>query len=150
VGIDGVERIVVRLDGVEVGSVRPSMPRPDVDAAHRRPGARGFAVRCAVPRALRWDAAILEVAAISSGGVATPIFLGSLHAAHAASVATQVATARAALREREGWFAHVERELLGMVAARAARLQAIGRSRFWRARQVWFRLKRQLGLTTEA
>ena len=105
---DGAERVVVRLDGVEVGSVRPSMPRPDVDAAHRRPGARGFAVRCAVPPALRWDAAVLEVAAISAGGVATPIFLGSLRAAQAASVATQAANARAALAEREGWFAHVE------------------------------------------
>jgi SAM-dependent methyltransferase len=142
--------VTVRLNGHVVASVREFALRPDVLAAHRGlPHASGFAARCAASPELIAGRAILEVEATSSAGVSASLFLGTVAAAEIATLRTELGAASEERAQREGWFEHVEAELRRMVAEREARLAAMRQSRFWRAREAWFRCKRVFGVGPE-
>ena len=145
---DAVASVSVRLDGEIVATIHEFSPRPDVVAAHRGlRAASGFAANCAVPADLSRSQAILAVEGLSAAGASSLLFLGTVAAAETASLRAELATAREQRCQREGWFQHVEQELQRMVAERESRLEAMRRSRFWRAREAWFRLKRAWRLT---
>lgn len=141
-----IAEVRVRLGGELLASATVLTPRPDVVAGH--PGLpldSGWAVECAIG-----EPAILEIEAVSTAGVASSLFLGTLPAAEGFCLRAELEAERAARREREGWFRHVESELQTMVAEREARLEAMRGSRFWQARNAWFRVKRALGLTHDS
>ena len=98
-------------------------------------------------------ASALAAAAVGVAGpaAAAPANAGNvtLPAAEGFCLRAELEAERAARREREGWFRHVESELQTMIAEREARMEAMRSSRFWQLRNAWFRVKRALGLTDE-
>lgn len=135
----------LRLDRRVLATASVWTPRPDVAVGHPGlPVDSGWTIECPIPAP-----PIVEVEAVSTAGVATTIFLGTLPAAEAFCLRAELEAERAARREREGWFEHVERELQTAIAAGEARLEAVRRSRFWRLRGAWFRVKRALGLSAD-
>lgn len=91
----------------------------------------GWSCECALPLSLSPANSLLEVRAISAGGVGRTAFLGSLE--YALYRVTKKAFER---------YADRAMEVEGII-------EAMKTSWFWRQRTRWFRFKRRLGLTDE-
>jgi SAM-dependent methyltransferase len=153
VGDEAPDRVEVRIDDEVVATARAFHPRDDVAQAFG-PGARESGWDCLVPhsavRSFRYQTATVSI--VSREGVERILFLGTIDAA-TGFVARERARARdnqivardrenAELRERVAVLDHQRGELEAAIAA-------MRRSRFWRAREQWFALKRALRLTDE-
>ncbi|HUP62947.1 MAG TPA: class I SAM-dependent methyltransferase [Thermoanaerobaculia bacterium] len=147
------DRVEVRIDDEIVATARAFHPRDDVAKAFG-PGARDSGWDCLVPhsavRSFRYQTATVSI--VSSVGVERILFLGTIDAA-TGFVARERARARdnqivardaenAELRERIAILEHQRAELERTIAA-------MRNSRFWRARERWFALKRGLRITNE-
>ncbi|MBV8520277.1 MAG: class I SAM-dependent methyltransferase [Acidobacteria bacterium] len=153
-GDEAPERVDVCVDDEVVASVRTFHARADVAQWLGNETASHSGWSCVVPhtavRSFRFQTA--TVSAYSRAGVERILFHGTLDAA-TAFVAKERARARdqqilacvaelAELRERLAVTAH-ERDTL------AVRIDAMRQSRFWKARERWFALKRAARLTDE-
>ncbi|HEX8171694.1 MAG TPA: class I SAM-dependent methyltransferase [Thermoanaerobaculia bacterium] len=147
-------RVEVRIDDEIVASTTTFHPRNDVAEWFGSEAARESGWDCAIPqskvRSFRYQTATVSV--FSREGAERILFHGTIDAA-GAFVAKERARARdqqllgkenelAALRERLAVTEH-ERNTL------AQQIEAMKQSRFWRARERWFAMKRAVGLTEE-
>jgi 2-polyprenyl-3-methyl-5-hydroxy-6-metoxy-1,4-benzoquinol methylase len=154
VGDEAPERVDVRIDDEVVASIREFQPRADVAEWLGNAAASHSGWACIVPhdavRSFRYQTATVSV--FSRAGVERILFHGTLDAA-TAFVAKERARARdqqilardaelVALRAQLAVTAH-ERDTL------AVRIDAMRQSRFWKAREQWFAMKRALHLTDE-
>jgi SAM-dependent methyltransferase len=146
-----VREVEVWLDEERLGSARVEGERGDVrgffGGAHDI--LAGWSCSCRLPAGGSRSAAVLRLRVVDGGGGG--------HVLWAGSVAELLLAASCLEREQlRGWLGHVE-VLLSQERARAAgiaaelemrdtRLAAMRASRFWKLRNVWFRLKARLGL----
>jgi len=153
----------IRIDGQDVLSCRDFIPRPDVARAFTADpvDVAGWQATLELPQATAAIAtAELGVYAISQAGEEMHLYSGSIAEACLRSAQLDAASLQRELARRE---AEYRRELERREAAHASqmagrqrqiealtrRVQAMGASRFWKARNLWFRFKRALGLTQE-
>lgn len=149
------DRVEVRIDDDVVATTRAFHRREDVGRSFGTDAAAESGWDVLVPhgavRSFRYQVATVSV--FTARGVERILFLGTIDAA-AGFVAKERARARdnqivernaenAALREEVAVLAHARTTLEQQMAA-------MRQSRFWRAREQWFRLKRAAGITDEA
>lgn len=143
-----VRDVEVWLDGERLGSARVEGERKDVrgffGGAHDL--LAGWGCSCRLPAGVSRTAAVLRLWVVDGGGGRHVLWAGSV-------AELLLATSRLEREQLHGWLGHVEL-LLSQERARAAteqetlrgRLAAMRASRFWKLRNVWFRLKARVGL----
>jgi SAM-dependent methyltransferase len=150
-----VDRVEVRVDNELVATAREYHERGDVADWLKIDSARKSGWSCEVPhravRSFRYQ--VVTVSAFSREGVERILFHGAIE-----SLAGVIARERA--KQRDEQLAQREVELGSLrhdvsVAAHqrdtlAQEIEAMRQSRFWKAREQWFRVKRAAGLTDEA
>jgi len=153
--VDGpCDRLELRLDDEVAATVREFGPRPDVAAWLGSPAAVDAGWEVILPhgtiRSMRYQVA--TITAFSAAGEERILFLGTLEAlnGHTAREKSKELEHQLALRGHEIAalreqlaVAHVELQAL------EAQIAAMKQSKFWRARERWFALKRAAGLTEE-
>jgi SAM-dependent methyltransferase len=148
------DRLEIRLDDEVVATLRDFGPRPDVAAWLGVPGAVHAGWDCVLPhgaiRSLRYQVA--TISAFSSSGEERILFLGTLESlnGHTARERGKALEHQLALRGHE--IAAMSEQLAIATVERQAleqQIAAMKQSRFWRARDRWFALKRAAGLTDE-
>ena len=149
-----VDRVEIRVDNEVVASAREFYDRADVAAWLKIDAARTSGWSVMVPhtavRSFRYQ--VVTVSAFSREGVERVLFHGIVE-----SLAGVIAREKA--KQREDELARRELELGTLrhdvsVAAHqrdtlAQEIEAMRRSRFWKALEQWFRMKRAAGLTDE-
>jgi hypothetical protein len=148
------DRLEIRLDDEVVATLRDFGPRPDVAAWLGVPGAVhagwDFVLPHGAIRSLRYQVA--TISAFSSSGEERILFLGTLESlnGHTARERGKALEHQLALRGHE--IAAMSEQLANATVERQAleqQIAAMKQSRFWRARDRWFALKRAAGLTDE-
>ncbi len=148
------ERVEIRIEDEVVATTREFTPRPDVGTWFGVESATRSGWECIVShasvRSFRYQVA--TIAAFSSDGEERILFLGTLDSLlgtvareRAQALARQVAERTheiAELSERLAIAEHQRHTLDQQIAA-------MKQSRFWRARDQWFAMKRAVGLTDE-
>ncbi len=143
----GVEEIEVEIDGRGAGTCRAFGPRRDVAEAYKvEPRwAVGWELRCPVPAERSRSAVTVLVRARGRAGFPRLLFAGSLESALLWSARRRLEAQEHKLRElagdiaaRKSLYADLERHVAGMEKSRA-----------WKLRTAWFRLKSVLGLVQE-
>ncbi len=139
----------------QLASTRELIPRPEVRELFptENTQAVGFELHAPWPQDLSRTETILTVRAIDAAGRPSTLLSAPCESALLRSVRFD---AWILARRREGELAQAaaEREAERSLAERTqselrARIDAMRASRFWRLREVWFSLKRRLGLTDE-
>lgn len=148
------DRIEVRLGDERIASTREFHPRPDVAAWLGNPDASrsGWELRIPHDRIRSYRYEVVTVSAFSPANEERIFFLGTID-----SLNGHVARERAKELERQLVARGAEiAELHGQLDAAAQHRRALEQqiaamraSRFWKAREQWFALKRRAGLTDE-
>ena len=128
-----VERIQVLLDGETIHDAPPTVERKDLARILESERAlhAGFAFETDLELPLRTVSTQLVVLAISSSGLETVLYAGSLERALRETAHNNWVGQKALTKEREAFIDWMKS------------------SRFWRLRDRWFSVKRALGLTDE-
>jgi hypothetical protein len=146
--------VEIRIEDEVVATTREFAPRPDVAAFLGAESAAQSAWSCTVPYAAvkSYRYQVATISAFSSDGNERILFLGTLDSlfgtvmqARAQALTQQVAQRQnevVDLRERLAVAEHQRNELEQQIAA-------MEQSRFWKAREQWFAVKRKVGLTDE-
>lgn len=152
---DPVDRVEVRVDNEVIATAREFYARGDVAEWLKVPAAMHSGWTCVVLhgaiRSFRYQ--VVTVSAFSHEGVERILFHGAIE-----SLAGVIAKEKA--KQRDDELARRELELsalrhdLGVAVHQrdtlVQQIEAMRRSRFWKAREQWFRVKRAAGLTDEA
>jgi SAM-dependent methyltransferase len=148
------DRVEIRIEDEVVASTREFTPRADVGAWFGSESAARSGWECIVPytavHSFRYQ--VVTVSAFSSDGNERILFLGTVDSLlgtvareRAQGLARQVSDRQheiADLRERLAIAEHQRNTLEQQIAA-------MRQSRFWKAREQWFAVKRAAGLTEE-
>lgn len=148
------DRIEIRIDDDLVATTREFTPRPDVAEWFGTATAAQSGWECIVPhaavRSFRYQTA--TISAFSPDGDERILFLGTLDSL-LGTVARERAQALARqVAERKHEIAGLTENLAIADHARntlAQQIAAMKQSRFWKARERWFAVKRAVGLTDE-
>jgi SAM-dependent methyltransferase len=150
------EEVRIRIDGALVASCRDLQPRPTEVFAADPMVAAGWQATVAIPETADVDAARLTIRAASRDGAEVELYADSILAALLRSAQLDIVTLQQHLRQeaaaREALAASLESELAerdARIDGLRQRIDAMEASRFWKARNLWFRLKRLAGLTRE-
>jgi SAM-dependent methyltransferase len=149
----------IRIDGVLVASCRDFEPRPLTGQAFANDTieAVGWQVTVDLPETSVPESARLSVRPVSADGTELGLYAGPVVWACLRTAQLDTLTLQDRLRHREAMYEELARqsaareELLSEVKEsaedQALRLRAVEASRFWKARNLWFRFKRAVGLT---
>lgn len=150
-----VDRIELRVDNEVVANAREFYDRDDVAAWLGIAEARtsGWSIEVAHGTVASFRYQVVTVSAFSREGVERILFHGAVE-----SLAGVIAREKAKQREEQLAQREVELGAVREQAALAAhqrdvlaqQIEAMRQSRFWKAREQWFRVKRAAGLTDEA
>lgn len=150
-----VDRVELRVDNEVVATAREFYDREDVAAwlgiAEARTSGWSIDAPHGTVRSFRYQ--VVTVSAFSREGVERILFHGAVE-----SLAGVIAREKAKQREEQLAQREVELGAVREEAAVAAhqrdtlaqQIEAMRQSRFWKAREQWFRVKRAAGLTDEA
>ncbi len=141
------DRVEVRIGEDLAAFTREFGPRPDVGAwiGLESAGASGWRIEIPVGRIRSFRYEVVTVSAFSASGEESILLLGAIEALRAQVAQDRADALAVRLAEREFRLASLEFE----VEATRARMAAMKKSRFWRARERWFAFKRAAGLTSE-
>ena len=146
--------IRIAIDGTPVSTCRDLEPRPAVAQAFASDPMEvvGWQAVVALPEGADLEAARLSVRPLSSDGEEITLYDGTIAAACLRSAQLDVLILQREMAQREA--GHRE-EIAGkesrlaetrtQVEALERRLQGMEASRFWKAREVWWRLRRRVG-----
>jgi SAM-dependent methyltransferase len=148
----------VRVDGALAATVRELEPRPQIGQmfAHDPMVALGWQATVELPEDAEPESARLSVSPVSSAGEELGLYEGSVAWACLRSAQLDSVMLQDGLRQQQTQH---EEELDRQRSAQAAleaqkgelarRISAMEASRFWKARNLWFKVKRAAGLTQE-
>jgi SAM-dependent methyltransferase len=147
------DRVEIRLEDEVVATTRDFAPRPDVAAwlgiAQADAGWEVVVPHTSI-RSFRYQ--VVTVSAFSRSGEERILFLGTLDSLNGHVAQEQVKELRHQLNVRGAEIAALN-ERVAMTEVQRETLQqqiaAMKQSRFWRAREQWFAMKRRAGLTDE-
>ncbi|HEX2834746.1 MAG TPA: class I SAM-dependent methyltransferase [Thermoanaerobaculia bacterium] len=153
--IEQAERVELRLDDAVMVTTRDFGPRPDVAAYLGTPSGleSGFELVLPLDSVKSWRYQVATISAFSREGHERILYLGTLE-----GLVGQVARERARdleqqLAVRGAEISALSEQFAIVVHQRneaQATIEAMQQSRFWKAREQWFSLKRKAGLTDEA
>ncbi len=144
----------IRIDGMLVATCRDLQPRPAAERTFASDPAEvvGFQMVVDLPGIPALESACLSVRPVSSEGEEINLYDGSIAAAclrsaqlDALMLQGELTRHREELAGQEGRLAELGSQKEELVR----RLHAMEASRFWKARNLWFRCKRAVGLTAE-
>lgn len=143
-----VRSVELRLDDQVVASTPVDLERPDVadflgDDRFRRSGWRLTAF---LPAHGSLSDSVLRLSVVDGRGWSNVLLSSSVEGVLLASSRHEVASLSAELRHREASWMLERQTQAGRIAALEARIQAMEASRFWKVRNVWFRIKEKAGL----
>ena len=149
-----VDRVEVRVDNELVATARELHERDDVAAWLKIDRARTSGWSCDVPyhaiRSFRYQ--VVTVSAFSREGVERILFHGAIESLSGV-IAREKAKQRAEELAQRGVELGSLRHDLSVAAHQrdtlAQQIEAMRQSRFWKAREQWFAVKRAAGLTDE-
>jgi SAM-dependent methyltransferase len=148
------DRVEVRIDDDVVASTNTFTPRPDVAAWLNRPEAELSGWRCTIPhaavRSFRYQTC--TVSAYSQDNIERVLFLGTIDSAGGATAKLLARNRDEQLRRRLGEIVALQERIAVLEHEKGTLQQTIDlmrESRFWKAREQWFRLKRAARLTDE-
>jgi SAM-dependent methyltransferase len=145
--------IRIAIDGASVATCRDLEPRPAVAQAFASDPMEvvGWQAMVALPEGADLDAARLAVRPLASSGEEITLYDGTIAAACLRSAQLDVLILQQEMAQREAGHreAMVAKDSrLAELAAQAdeveRRLQGMEASRFWKAREVWWRLRRRV------
>lgn len=144
----------IRIDGVLVAECRDLQPRPAAERTFASDPAEvvGFQLTVDLPGTPVLESARLSVRPVSSEGEEINLYDGSLAAACLRSAQLDTLMLQGELTRQREELAGQEGRLEELGAQKeelVRRLHAMEASRFWKARNLWFRFKRAVGLTAE-
>jgi SAM-dependent methyltransferase len=148
------DRVEVRIDDAVAATTREFHPRPDVAAAHHSEAATHSGFQLVVPhaavRSFRYQTATVSV--FSRENAERILFHGTIDSATGSAAKerarvieqnmVRAATIIAELEHRNAVLEHQRNELDRTIAA-------MKQSKFWKARERWFAIKRAAGWTKE-
>ena len=148
------DRVEVRLDDDVVAATRDFGARPDVAAWLGAETAADSGWEVVIPhasiRSFRYQVA--TVSAFARDGEERILFLGTLDSLSGYAAREKARALEQQLAVRASELASVRHDLAvadHQRAQLAAEIEAMRQSRFWKAREKWFALKRTVGLTDE-
>ena len=148
------DRVEVRLDDEVVATTRDFAPRPDVAAWIGVETATDSGWEVVVPhaaiRSFRYQVA--TVSAFTREGEERILFLGTLDSLNGHVAREKARAVEQHLAAQTSELASVRHDLAVVDHRRgelAAQIDAMRQSRFWKAREQWFAVKRSVGLTDE-
>lgn len=152
---DPVDRIEVSVDNQLVATAREFYDRDDVAAWLKIDAARKSGWSCQVPhRAIRsFRYQVVTVSAFSREGVERILFHGVIESLAGVIAREKTKQRDEQLAQRELELGSLRHDVSVAVHQRdtlAQQIEAMRQSRFWKAREQWFRVKRAAGLTDEA
>ena len=152
---DPVDRVEVRVDNQLIATAREFHRRDDVAAWLRIDAARDSGFTCEVPhgaiRSFRYQ--VVTVSAFSREGVERILFHGAIESLAGVIAREKAKQAEEAAARREVELGALRQDVAVASHQRdtlAQQIEAMRQSRFWKAREQWFRVKRAAGLTDEA
>jgi SAM-dependent methyltransferase len=142
------DRVDVRLGDSVVATTRDFAPRPDVAAFVGVDTALESGWAIVIPHtaihSFRYE--VVTVSAYTSGGEERILFLGTLDSLRGHTAHEKARALEHALGVQSQELASVRHDLAGVAhqrAEREAEIAAMKQSRFWKARDAWFALKRK-------
>jgi SAM-dependent methyltransferase len=147
-----LREVEVRLGGERLAAAPVCEPRPDVAAwlGEEQFLRSGWLASCALPAGASRTADVLRLQVVDGRGTAWPLWAGALDAALLAGSRMEGNKLRRDLWQAQGLLAEERARAALEAEALRDRIAAMEASRFWKLRNAWFRVKRGLGLTTEA
>ena len=156
-----VERVELLLDGRVVCSFREFGDREDVARAIGNAGAKasGWAFELPTSSIRSFHDQVISIVAIGRKGARRTLFIGTIAAA--VTTAMQLAITRLlefpssledtveSLRSQSKGSRVVAEALAARLNELTSTIESMQASRFWKARDLWFRIKRAVGLTNE-
>lgn len=143
-----IEEVRLLVDGRVSGRVRQFGTRPDVAASLRLPveeAALDWLLTGRVPPGASRSRVVVMVKLLLAGGGEHLLHLSSLESALLWSAWRDLDRAGTKLEEAAAELRHVRARAELEIEGLERRIAAMEASRFWRLRNVWFRLKRRLG-----
>jgi len=148
------DRVEVRIDDDIAATTSEFYARGDVASLFASEGATKSGWELLVPheavRSFRYQTVTVSV--FSRENVERILFLGTIDAASGFVAKERARVRDKQLAERDAKIATLEHENAVLAHQRATleqQIAAMKQSKFWRARERWFRFKRGVGLTTE-
>lgn len=148
------DRVEIRLDDTLVATARDFAPRPDVAAWLGAESGNDSGWELVLPhaavRSFRYQ--VLTVSAFSREGEERILFLGTVESLHGHVAGEKAKELLHQLAIRGNEIAELGERVAVTEIKRQTLEQQIGamrQSRFWKARDQWFALKRSVGLTDE-
>lgn len=148
------DRVEIRVDDDVIATAREFQPRPDVAAWLGSDRASDSGWEIVIPhaalRSFRYQ--VVTVSAFSREGAERIFFLGTIDSlnGHVARERGKELDRQLEMRMRE--IEHLQERLTAADLDRAELrqlIEAMKQSRFWKARERWFAMKRAVGLTNE-
>jgi len=146
-----VKSVEVLLEGERIAAGPVDEPRPDVAAFLNddRYLHAGWRCSCPLPAGVSHASAVLRLRVVDGRGIAWPLWAGSIQAALLSGSRMEADGLRVELAHAREVQAGERRQAASEIGGLRARIAAMEASRFWKARNAWFRMKRGLGLTRE-
>ncbi|HEV2856242.1 MAG TPA: class I SAM-dependent methyltransferase [Thermoanaerobaculia bacterium] len=144
------EEVRIWIDGVRVATCRDLQPRPAVESMFTGDSAVqvvGWRVKVDLPATSDPDSALLSVRPVASDGRESSLYSGKVVWACLRTAQLDAVLLQKELSRREAVHAD---EIARQRDHYENRLRAMEASRFWKARNAWFRFKRAVGWTEEA
>ena len=146
------DRVEIRIDDDLVATTRDFHPRPDVAAAHASDAATNSAWEATVPhaavRSFRYQTATVSV--FSRQNAERILFLGTIDSATGFAAKERAKVMEQNMERASATIADLEHRNAVLAHERATLEQTIAamkQSRFWKARERWFAVKRGVGWT---
>lgn len=147
----GVREVRLALDGEILAAAPVEGPRPDVAALlGERFLVSGWSLAAPLPAGASRSRSPLVLSVVNDRGTTHPLLAGTLDAAFLASSRHEVTVLHGDLAQARALLDAERARAAAAAAALQARIAAMEASRFWKARNAWFRFKRMVGLTEEA
>jgi SAM-dependent methyltransferase len=147
-------RVEIRIEDEVVATTSEFLPRPDVAAAYHSEAATNSAWEAIVPlatvRSFRYQTATVSV--FSRDGVERILFLGTIDSATGFAAKERARVMEHNLERAAAMIRDLEEKNAVLAHQRATleqQIAAMKQSRFWKARDRWFAVKRGMGWTEE-
>jgi hypothetical protein len=143
--------VQVVLDGAVLAATPVDAPRPDVAAHLGDPGLRpGWKAVVPLPPGTSRSRAVLLFRTVDALGRVRTVDAGSVDWLLLTAARRETERLKRELWKTGDHLRNVEAHSRAEIEGLRARIAAMEASRFWQARNAWFRTKRALGLTDEA
>jgi SAM-dependent methyltransferase len=145
------QEVRVRIDGTLAGGSQELQPRPRIEQMFAQDPVDivGWQTIVDLPEDVRLESARLSIHPVSTEGEELVLYSGSIAWACLRSAQLDIILVLDEMNRRQGVHEEELAHQRNQEAELARQIEAMKASRFWKARNLWFKLKRAAGLTQE-